>query len=137
MAKTIQCDIVSAEGNIYSGAVELLSAVGVNGELGVLPGHAPLLTELKPGPVRVIEANGQEQVFYVSGGMLEIQPKIASILADTAQRADNVDEAAAEQAKKEALEALMDQKSDMDYSFAAAQLAEAMAQLRALQKLRK
>lgn len=133
----MQCDIVSAEGNIYSGSVELLSAVATHGEVGILPGHAPLIALLEPGPIRIVHAGGEDEVFYVSGGMIEVQPKVVTVLADTAQRAENVDEAAAEAAKQEALEALLNKKTEMDYSLAAARLSEAAAQLRALQKLRK
>lgn len=137
MANTVQCDIVSAEGNIYSGVVEMLSAVTSNGEVGILPGHAPLISLLDPGPIRLVEAGGNDEVYYVSGGILEVQPNVVTVLADTAERADNVDEAAAEAAKQEALEALLNKNSDLDYSLAATRLAEASAQLRALQKLRK
>ena len=128
MAMTIQCDIVSAEEEIYSGLVELLVATGVLGELGVSYGHAPLLTALVPGPVRIVTQDGQEQVFYVSGGFLEVQPGVVSILADTAIRADDVDEAAAEEARKEAEQALANQTGDFDYGRASSQLAEAAAQ---------
>ena len=137
MAMTVHCDIVSAERQLYSGLVEMVVAAGVEGDLGVMPGHAPLLTRLKPGPVRVKTQNGDEQVFYVSGGFLEVQPKLVTVLADTAERADNMDEAAAEQAKQRAKEALEGKNSEMDYSRAAATLAEAVAQLRAIQQLKK
>lgn len=136
MAMTIHCDIVSAEEEIYSGLVELLVATGEMGELGINYGHAPLLTALKPGPVRIVTQNGEEQVYYVSGGFLEVQPGVVSILADTALRADDVDEAAAEEARKEAEQALANQSSDFDYGRASAQLAEAAAQLATLRKMR-
>ncbi len=95
MAMTVHCDIVSAERQLFSGLVEIVVASGVEGDLGIMPGHAPLLTRLKPGPVRVKKQNGDEEVFYVSGGFLEVQPKLVTVLADTAERADNMDEAAA------------------------------------------
>ncbi|MBA6413645.1 F0F1 ATP synthase subunit epsilon [Parahaliea sp. F7430] len=136
MAMTIHCDIVSAEEEIYSGLVELLVATGEMGELGINYGHAPLLTALKPGPVRIVTQNGEEQVYYVSGGFLEVQPGVVSILADTALRADDVDEAAAEEARKEAEQALANQSGDFDYGRASSQLAEAAAQLATLRKMR-
>lgn len=136
MAMTIHCDIVSAEEEIYSGLVEMLVATGVLGELGVNYGHAPLLTALVPGTVRIVTQDGQEQVFYVSGGFLEVQPGVVSILADTAIRADDVDEAAAEEARKEAEHALANQTGDFDYGRASSQLAEAAAQLATLRKLK-
>lgn len=136
MAMTIHCDIVSAEAEIYSGLVEMLVAVGQMGELGVTYGHAPLLTSLVPGPVRIVTQGGNEQVFYVSGGFLEVQPGVVSILADTAIRADDVDEAAAEEARKQAEQALANQTGDFDYGRASAQLAEAAAQLATLRKMK-
>lgn len=136
MAMTIHCDIVSAEEEIYSGLVNVLVATGEMGELGVSYGHAPLLTALMPGPVRIVAQDGHEQVFYVSGGFLEVQPGVVSILADTAMRADDVDEAAAEEARKEAEQALANQTGDFDYGRASSQLAEAAAQLATLRKLK-
>ncbi len=136
MSMTIHCDIVSAEREIFSGLVESLVATGSQGELGVNYGHAPLLTDLVPGPVRIVKQNGEEEVFYVSGGFLEIQPGVVSILADTALRADDVDEAAAEEAREAAERALHEQSGEFDYGRASAQLAEAAAQLRTLQKMR-
>jgi F-type H+-transporting ATPase subunit epsilon len=136
MAMTIHCDIVSAEQEIFSGLVEMLVATGTLGELGVGYGHAPLLTSLVPGPVRIIKQNGEEEIFYVSGGFLEVQPGIVSILADTALRAEDMDEAAAEQARLDAASALEDRSADFDYGRASARLAEAAAQLRTLQKIR-
>jgi len=133
---TIHCDIVSAEEEIFSGLVELLVATGELGELGVSYGHAPLLTALVPGPVRIVAQGGGEQVFYVSGGFLEIQPGVVSILADTAIRADDVDEAAAEEARKAAELELANQTGDFDYGRASSQLAEAAAQLATLRKMR-
>ena len=136
MAMTIHCDIVSAEEEIFSGLVELLVATGEMGELGVSYGHAPLLTALVPGPVRIVTQGGDEHVYYVSGGFLEIQPGVVSILADTALRAKDVDEAAAEAAQREAEQALANQSGDFDYGRASAQLAEAAAQLATLRKMR-
>lgn len=137
MAMTIHCDIVSAEEEIFSGLVELVVAAGSLGDLGIEYGHAPLLTGLKPGPVRVIKQNGEEEVFYVSGGFLEVQPGIATVLADTAVRAHDIDEAAAVEAQKAAENAMTSQSGEMDYTLAAARLAEAAAQLRTLQALRR
>lgn len=137
MAMTVHCDIVSAEHQIFSGLVEMLVAHGKLGDLGIAYGHAPLLTQLNPGPIRIIKQDGEEEVFYVSGGMLEVQPKVITVLADTAVRADDVDEAAAEQAAEEARRHLNNQSSEIDYSVASVQLAEAMAQLRTIQQLRK
>lgn len=136
MAMTIHCDIVSAEQEIFSGLVEMLVATGAEGELGVSYGHAPLLTSLVPGPIRVVTQSGEEEVYYVSGGFLEIQPGIVSVLADTAIRAGDVDEAAAEEARKEAEQALANQTGDFDYGRASSQLAEAAAQLATLRKMR-
>jgi F-type H+-transporting ATPase subunit epsilon len=134
---TIHCDIVSAEEEIFSGRAKLIVANGIQGDLGVTYGHAPLLTSLEPGPVRIVLDNGEEQVYYVSGGYLEVQPNVVSILADTALRADDLDEAAALEAQKEAQHAMTNQSADIDYSRAAAQLAAATAQLRTLQQIRK
>ena len=136
MAMTIHCDIVSAEEDIFSGLVEVLVATGDLGELGVSYGHAPLLTSLVPGPVRLVTQGGEEEVFYVSGGFLEVQPGIVSILADTALRADDMDEAVAEEARREAEQVLANQSGDFDYGRASAQLAEAAAQLATLRKLK-
>ena len=136
MAMTVHCDIVSAEEAIFSGLVEILVAAGEFGDLGIKPGHAALVTALKPGPVRVVKQNGEEEIFYVSGGFLEVQPNSVTVLADTALRADNIDEAAALEAKKHAEQALENQSGDFDYSRAASQLAEAAAQIRTLQQIR-
>lgn len=136
MAMTIHCDIVSAEEAIYSGLVQSLVATGEVGELGIGYGHAPLLTALRPGPVRILTQRGEEEIYYVSGGFLEVQPGVVSILADTALRADDVDEAAAEAARREAEHALANQSGDFDYGRASAQLAEAAAQLETLRRMR-
>ena len=136
MAMTIHVDIVSAEKAIYSGLVEAVFASAVMGELGIYPRHTPLLTRLKPGEVRLL-VDGKEEQFYVSGGMLEVQPHVVTILADTAMRAADVDEAAALQAKADAELALKDRDAKLDYAEAQAQLAEAMAQLRSIDRMRK
>jgi F-type H+-transporting ATPase subunit epsilon len=136
MAMTIHCDIVSAEEEIFSGLVEMLVASGEIGELGVSYGHAPLLTSLVPGPVRIVTQGGAEEIYYVSGGFLEVQPGVVSILADTALRADDMDEAAAEEARKEAEQALANQSGEFDYGRASARLVEASAQLATLRKMR-
>lgn len=137
MAMTVHCDIVSAEEEIFSGLVEMVIAAGTEGDVGIAYGHAPLLTGLKPGPVRVIKQDGNEEVFFVSGGYLEVQPYAVTLLADTALRADDMDEASALEAKREAEQALANQSSDFDYSRASAQLAEAAARLRTIQAMRK
>jgi F-type H+-transporting ATPase subunit epsilon len=137
MAMTLHVDIVSAEKSIFSGLAEMVFAPAVMGEVGILPRHAPLLTRLKPGEVRVKLAGGEEEFFYVSGGILEIQPHVVTVLADTAARAHDIDEAAAQEAKQRAEEALKDQKSEIDYARAQSELAEAVAQLKALQRLKK
>lgn len=137
MAMTTHLDIVSAEEEIYSGLAEIVTCTGSLGELGLAPGHAPLLTQLRPGPVTVRMQGGNEVVFYVSGGMLEVQPNTITILADTALRASDVDEAAVIDAQKHAQEALNNQSAEIDYSRATAQLAEAAAQLRTLRATRK
>jgi F-type H+-transporting ATPase subunit epsilon len=137
MAMTMHCDIVSAEKSIFSGLVEMVVAAGSLGDLGIAPGHAPLLTALIPGPVKLILQNGEEEVFYVSGGFLEVQPGVVTLLSDMALRADDLDEAAAQQAVEDAERAIANQGAEFDYSIAAAQLAEAAAQLRSLRKIRK
>ena len=137
MAMTVHCDVVSAEEKIYSGLVEMLIANGTEGELGIQPGHAPLLTALKPGPVRFFKQGGEEEIIFVSGGYLEVQPSIVTLLADTAVRAKDVDEAAALEAQREAEKALANKSGEFEYTRAAAELAEAVAQLRTLEKLRK
>ena len=134
---SITCNIVSPEGELFSGEVEQLTAEGGEGEIAITPRHAPLLTSLKPVPVKLTLEGGEEEVFFASGGFLEVQPGEITLLTDVAERADGIDEAAAERAKELAERELEDQKSDLDYSLAAAQLAEAAARLKALQKLRK
>ena len=132
---TMQCEIVSAEEQIFSGAIETVIATGLLGDLGVSHGHAPLLTGLKPGPVRVITED-DEAIYYVSGGFLEVQPDVITMLADTAIRADDLDEAAALEAQKVAEQAVSNQNSELDYTRAAADLAAAVAQLRTIQQIR-
>lgn len=132
-ADTIQVDIVSAEESIFSGRAKLLVAPGTEGELGVLPGHAPLLTMIEPGEIRLIKLDGSEEVYYVSGGFLEVQPTIATILADTVVRAKDIDEARALEAKAKAEEILISRKYD-NYTNALIELAKATAQLRVLKK---
>ena len=137
MAITVHCDIVSADESLFSGAVEMIVATGSLGELGITPGHAPLLSDLRPGPVRLVKENGEEEVYYLSGGYLEVQPGSIAILADTAVRAGDIDEAAAVEAMKTAEQAIANQSSEIEYSKAASMLAEATAQLRTVQTLRK
>lgn len=135
MAMTLHVDIVSAEKEIYSGAADMVFAPLVTGEVGILPRHAPLLARMKPGEVRV-RSGGEELVFYVSSGILEVQPHTVTVLADSAARGRDLDEAAALLAKERAEEAMKNRQTDIDYAKAQAELAEAIAQLRAIQKLR-
>ncbi|RYY01450.1 MAG: F0F1 ATP synthase subunit epsilon [Gammaproteobacteria bacterium] len=137
MAMTVQCNIVSAEREIFAGLVEMVIVTGSLGDLGIAYGHAPLLTGVKPGPVRVIKQNGDEEVFYVSGGFLEVQPYQITVMADTALRATDMDEAKALEAQQLAQTQLANQSSEIDFQRAAIQLAEASAQLRTLQTIRK
>ena len=132
----IHVDIVSAEGEIYSGTAEMVFASAIEGDVGIAPRHAPLLTRLRPGEVRVRDENQNEEFFYVSGGILEVQPHIVTVLADTAERAKDIDEAEAQEATRRAEERLQQTESDIDYARAQAELAEAAARLRAVQKLR-
>ena len=137
MAMTMHCDIVSAEREIFSGRVTMVVATGTIGELGIMPGHAPLLTGIRPGPVRLKLDSGDEDVFFASGGFLEVQPGYVTVLADTALHAEDIDEAAAQEARAQAERALSEQAADFDFSLAAAQLASATAQQRTLAELRK
>ncbi len=137
MAMTVHVDIVSAESEIFSGTATMVHASGVMGDLGIMPRHAPLLTKLKPGEVRVERPDGEEEHYYISGGMLEIQPHVITVLADTAVRAKDLDEAAAVKAKERAEQALKDRKGEIEIAEAQRELAEAIAQLQAIQKLRK
>lgn len=133
---SIHCDIVSAENEIFSGLVELVVATGLLGELGITRGHAPLLTQIKPGEIRLTLQGGKDELYYVSGGILEVQPHCVTILADTAIRAENLNEAAAMEAEQKAREALSNRNADFDYSKAAGELARAAAQVRLLKKLK-
>lgn len=137
MSMTIHVDIVSAEEEIFSGLAEMVFAPAVEGEVGITPRHAPLLSTLRAGEVRLLIKPGQEEFFFISGGMLEIQPHVVTVLADTALRAKDLDEAAAMEAKKRAEKMLTDKKADIDYAKAQAELMEAMAQLQTIQKMRK
>jgi F-type H+-transporting ATPase subunit epsilon len=137
MAMTLHVDIVSAEAEIFSGTAERVFAPGVMGELGILPRHAPLLTTLRPGEVRVELPGGEEQLFYVSSGMLEIQPHVVTILSDTALRAHDLDETKALEAKRAAEEAMKNKTGAMEIAKAQAELAEAVAQLETIKRLRK
>ncbi len=132
---TMKVEVVSAENEIFSGDAAMLIATAINGELGIYPNHTPLLTNLKPGDVRVQTSDGEEQVIYVSGGILEVTPKKVTVLSDTAVRADDLDEAAALEAQRKAEQALKDSKADIDYARAKAELAQAAAQLQALKKM--
>jgi F-type H+-transporting ATPase subunit epsilon len=134
---TIKCDIVSAEAEIFHGQATMVIASGEMGELGIAPRHAPLITRLKPGQVRVIPESGEEQFFYVSGGILEVQPSLVTILADTAMRAKDIDENAARRAKEEAERILANRGEAMEVAEAQMQLAMAMAQLEAIERLRR
>lgn len=134
---TMKLDIVSAESSIFAGSVASLTVTGAMGELGIFPGHTALLTALKPGQIRAVLADKQEEVvFYISGGMLEVQPNAVTVLADTAVRAADLDLAAAEAAKQHAENILEKQKAGVEYSKALAELAESLAQLRAISMLR-
>jgi len=138
MAMTIHVDIVSAEGHMYSGQGEMVYAPAVMGEIGIAPRHAPLVTPLKPGEVRVDHGQGQPQEhFYVSGGIIEVQPFKVTVLADTGIRAADLDHAAAEEAKRRAEDALANRAADIDLAKAQVELAEAAAQLRAIERIRK
>jgi len=137
MTTTIRCDIVSAEAEIFRGEATLVVATGEMGELGIAPRHAPLITRLKPGKVVVTQANGEKLDFAIGGGILEVQPQVVTILADTAVRADEIDEAAVKAAKEEAERVLAGRGETMDIAEAQQKLAEVTAQLQALERLRK
>jgi len=137
MTKTIRCDIVSAHEEIFSGEVAMVFATGIAGELGISPRHAPLITQLKPGPVRIQDSAGEEQFYFVSGGIIEVQPHVVTVLADTAMRGEDLDQAAAEAAKAEAERELADRTGEMEIAEAQAKLLEAVAQLQAMERLRK
>ncbi len=138
MAMTVQLHVVSAEAEIFSGLVERMQVTGEEGELGIYPGHAPLITGIQPGMVRLVKQHGHEELIYVAGGTLEVQPGKVTVLADTAVRAEELDEAAALDSKKLAEEKMQNaDATDFSYAEAAAELAEALAQIRLIQKLRK
>jgi F-type H+-transporting ATPase subunit epsilon len=138
MAMTVHVDVVSAEASIFSGLAELVIVPGEGGELGIYPRHAPLLTRIKPGSVRLkLPEQNEDTLIYVSGGMLEVQPNVVTILADTAIRGSDLDEARALEAKRAAEEAMKNRSSDIDYAAAQAELAEAIAQLHAISRMRK
>lgn len=137
MGMTFHVDIVSAAKEIFSGRAEYLEATGAFGELGIIPGHAQLLTSIEPGQVRLKINEDKEEVFYVSGGLLEVQPHLVTILADGAERASDLDEAHAEEAVRQARQLLEDKQAEVDYANALAEIAQASAQLRAIQRLRK
>lgn len=130
---TLQCNVVSAKETIYSGEISMLIATGVEGEVGILPGHIPFITLLKPGTMQIKTSNGNEEMVYVSGGVLEVQPHLVTVLADTAVRANDLDEAKILEARRHAEQTLQNQKADIDISAA---LAESLAQLQTLQKFK-
>ena len=136
MANTIQVDIVSAEEEVFSGTAEMVYAPAVMGEVGIAPGHTPLISPLKPGEVRLDVGDGKEELFFITGGILEVQPHIVTVLSDTAIRAHDLNEAAALEAKKRAEAALVDQNSDLDVAKARAEIAAAAAQIAATKKWR-
>tara|TARA_A100001011_G_C14318255_1_gene849040 strand:+ start:5950 stop:6372 length:423 start_codon:yes stop_codon:yes gene_type:complete len=136
MASTVLCTIVSAEQEIYSGQVEMVVATGTIGELGIMPGHTPLLTGVKPGPVRLLVEGGNEEIFFASGGYIEVQPGAVTILADTALRADDIDESSALAAQQKAEQEQGDQNPDIDFARVLADLQEQAAMLRTVRKLR-
>ena len=130
---TFHLDVVSAEKRIFSGLVETFQVTGSEGELGIFHGHTPLLTAIKPGMVRIVKQHGHEEIVYISGGMVEVQPGSATVLADTAIRAEELDAAKAEEAKRRAEEKIQNQHGDMDFAQAASELAKAIAQLRVIE----
>ena len=133
---TLQCNVVSAKETIYSGEISMLIATGVEGEVGILPGHIPFITLLKPGTMQIKTSNGNEEMVYVSGGVLEVQPHLVTVLADTAVRANDLDEAKILEARRHAEQTLQNQKADIDTSAALAALAESLAQLQTLKKFK-
>ena len=134
---TIQVEVVSSEKQLYSGEASMVVAPGAMGELGILPHHAPLLTQIKPGVLKINLPNGQEELLYVAGGVLEVQPDKVTVLADVAERGDDLDEARAEEARRAAEQKLQSGEADMDYAQAQAELSRAVAQLQTIQKLRR
>ncbi|HSD37311.1 MAG TPA: F0F1 ATP synthase subunit epsilon [Rhodocyclaceae bacterium] len=137
MAMTVHVDVVSAEEQVFSGLAEIVSLPGEAGELGILPGHTPLLTRIKPGMVRIKQPNhAEEDVFFVAGGLLEVQPGLVTVLADTAIRGKDLDEAKAMEAKRLAEEALAKRSGDVDLAKAQAELGESIAQIAAINRMR-
>lgn len=134
---TIHVDVVSAEASIFSGEAKFVALPGESGELGILPKHTPLITRIKPGAVRIEKADGSEEFVFVAGGILEVQPNVVTVLADTAIRGHDLDEAKAEEARKKAEETLRNKDAAIDYAAAQAELASAVAQLAAIRKLRR
>ena len=137
MAKTYHLDVVSAEQQMFSGEVQHIQVSGSEGELGIFPGHAPLLTAIKPGMVRIVKENNSEEFIYLSGGILEVQPTAVTVMADTAIRGDDLDEARALEAKRKAEEHMNKSHGDVDYAQASAELAKAIAKLRVIELTRK
>ncbi len=134
---TMQCTIVSAEKEIFSEQVSMVVATGSLGEIGITPGHSQLLTGIIPGPVKVVKENGENEIFFLSGGFIEVQPDVVTLLSDVAVRAEDIDEAEAEKAREEAEKIKNDSEAGVDFSRARAELAEAAARLQTLRKLRK
>lgn len=138
MANTVHIDVVSAEANIFSGEAEFVVAPAGAGEVGIYPNHAPMITTIKPGALRIKQTNvAEETLIFISGGILEVQPGMITVLADTAVRGADLDEAKAIAAKEAAIEAMKNRTSDIDYAKAQAELSEAMAQIHAIERLRK
>ncbi len=137
MAMTMHVDIVSAESEIFSGTAEMVLAPAAMGEVGIMPRHTQMLTSLQPGEVRITREGGKQEYYYVSGGIMEVQPHVVTVLSDTAVRAADLDEAAAKEAKNHAEQTLKDHGSSMDHAKAEAELAQALAQIRMIQKVRK
>lgn len=137
MAITVHLDIVNAEAQVFSGLVEMVSVTGELGELGIMPGHTPILSSIRPGQVRITLQGGKREIFYISGGMLEVQPDRVTILADTIARAESLDEAAAVLAKEHAEKLLAEKKADVDISKALLEMAQATAQIRAIKEVRR
>lgn len=134
MATTFKCRVVSAREELYSGDISVLVASGIDGELGILAGHTPIITLLKPGPMHLKAADGTDEIIYVQGGVLEVQPKVVTVLADSAERASNLDEAKIAEARRNAEQALANQSANIDTTAALAALAESLAQLQTIQK---
>ncbi len=138
MANTVHIDVVSAEASIFSGEAEFVVAPASAGEVGIFPHHAPMVTSIKPGALRIkLPDTAEETLIFISGGILEVQPGLITVLADTAVRGHDLDEAKAVAAKEAAIEAMLNRTSDMDYAKAQAELSEALAQIQAIERLRK